>query len=115
MPLRVNRYIRCNLMLDNADIACYTNSVVLNSSKGVVAVEKFYQVNEFVALLKERHNVSISERTVRKWIQEGRIQANRVGVRKWYIPESEVQKVLSGETSGHWMANHSAQLANMSG
>jgi len=51
--------------------------------------EKLYRTSEVAKIL----NISVSG--VKKWIREGRIRAIRVG-RFWMIPESEIQRILSG-------------------
>jgi len=57
--------------------------------------EHYYTVKEFLAELRKR-GVKFSERTIRHWINEGKIDAIRPGQRHWYIPERELEKLLQG-------------------
>lgn len=42
--------------------------------------------------------LSLSHETIRRWLRSGHIKGVRIGVRRagWRIPESEVERVLSG-------------------
>jgi excisionase family DNA binding protein len=41
--------------------------------------------------------LGVTPATVRRWIREGRIQAKKVGARKWLVPVSEMERLLSME------------------
>lgn len=57
--------------------------------------KQFYSIEQFVERL-EQAGIAYSVRTVRHWIKTGRIKAFRPGQRQWYIPASELDKVLGG-------------------
>jgi excisionase family DNA binding protein len=40
--------------------------------------------------------LSVTEQTVRMWIRDGKLQAQRAGGRFWRIRQSEVDRMLSG-------------------
>jgi excisionase family DNA binding protein len=43
--------------------------------------------------------LSVTEPTVRVWIKEGKLRAQRAGARFWRIRQSEVDRMLSGQGS----------------
>lgn len=43
--------------------------------------------------------LSVTEPTVREWIKEGKLKAHRAGARFWRIRQSEVDRMLSEQTS----------------
>ena len=43
--------------------------------------------------------LSVTEPTVRKWIKDGKLQANRAGARFWRIRQSEVDRMLGEQAS----------------
>ena len=60
----------------------------------------YLTIPEFVQALRDR-GLSFHERTIRLWIKAGRIKAIKPGLRQWYIPREEVDRVLKGgEGSG---------------
>jgi excisionase family DNA binding protein len=44
--------------------------------------------------------LSVTEPTVREWIKDGKLRANRAGARFWRIRQSEVDRML-GEQASH--------------
>lgn len=64
--------------------------------------DRLYTVEEFVRELKRRYNISVHDRTVRKWISKDLIHAQRIGERKLYIPETELAVVRSGFERGEF-------------
>jgi excisionase family DNA binding protein len=56
-------------------------------------VEKVLTVREAATALK------VHEKTIIRWIREGRIRATRPG-RAWRVPESEVAKLLDPDKGG---------------
>ena len=52
-------------------------------------MEKGYNLNEVAELL------GIKVRTVRQWIKDGKINANKIaGTRRWVVRESEIKRLL---------------------
>jgi excisionase family DNA binding protein len=43
--------------------------------------------------------LSVTEPTVREWIKEGKLKAHRAGARFWRIRHSEVDRMLSQQSS----------------
>ena len=43
--------------------------------------------------------LSVTEPTVREWIKDGKLKAHRAGARFWRIRQSEVDRMLSEQTS----------------
>lgn len=39
--------------------------------------------------------LGVTSTTVRRWILEGRIQAKKIGPRRWLVPISELERLLS--------------------
>lgn len=55
-------------------------------------IEKAYNLLEAANLL------GMKVRTVRQWVVEGKIKANKIsGGRKWLIMESEIRRLQKGE------------------
>lgn len=53
--------------------------------------EKRYSVRQAANML------GIKVRTVREWIRNGKLNANKYGVsNRWYIPESEIVRITHG-------------------
>lgn len=55
--------------------------------------ERYMTVEEFTSELNKR-GIRLSEQAVRKWIRQKKIRAIRPGARQWYIPVSELERVL---------------------
>lgn len=53
-------------------------------------MEKLYTVPEAAEALR------MHEQTIYKWLRSGKLKSVRPGL-KWLIPESEIQKFLSGQ------------------
>ena len=54
-------------------------------------MERYYSTREVCEIL------GIANRTIRRWIKEGRIRAVNINGR-WRIPESEIKRILGRET-----------------
>jgi excisionase family DNA binding protein len=59
----------------------------------------YLTIEEFAEALKER-GLPFHEQTIRAWIKKGRIKAVRPGLRQWYIPKGEVDRVLKEANEG---------------
>jgi excisionase family DNA binding protein len=55
---------------------------------------QFYTLKQAEEFLAER-GITVKERTLRKWIQLGKLQAHRPGMRTWYVKEEELDRVLT--------------------
>lgn len=59
-----------------------------------VSDQRYLTIEEFCEELEKR-GVKFSPRTIRLWVKQGKIKAIRPGERTWYIPESELDRILS--------------------
>lgn len=61
--------------------------------------ERYITIAEFAAELNKR-GIRLSEQAVRKWIRTKKIRAIRPGQRQWFIPVSELERILKEEDRG---------------
>ncbi|MDK6028681.1 helix-turn-helix domain-containing protein [Ignisphaera sp. 4213-co] len=61
-------------------------------------MEKLYKLSEFARI------VGVSRSAVIKWIRMGKVRAVNIHGR-WYIPESEYERLIRGEGSEHSAKN----------
>jgi excisionase family DNA binding protein len=59
-----------------------------------MAETQFYTLRQAEEFLAER-GIIVKERTLRKWVQLGKLQAHRPGMRTWYVRQEELDRILT--------------------
>lgn len=58
---------------------------------------RYVTVEQFAERLAEL-GLSFTTRTIRDWINAGKVRAIRPGGRAWYIPVEEIARLLAGDS-----------------
>jgi hypothetical protein len=52
---------------------------------------------EMITTIEFASRIGVTPAAVRKWLKEGVIKGKKIGPRRWFIPTSEMEKVLRVE------------------